>query len=451
MRPGLPLILLPALFAAVASAQDAEFDRQVDPGRDRPPGSSPPHGAKPDPQPSQPPGPPPPPDASGRVPRDQGKPTGRFIDEPFDPSALPSPPPPPEEPSLLDRITLRPELKLRLGAGYDSNVFRAERGRTADGYGRARGEAELLAAFPGGTELFGEVAGEATQYLERHRANEYVGSTFLEVFQPVTGWLDVGAQNTFEASRQNLLDDNGDLFPRGRFGSLDEELRLYAIFRPHEDVALEVGAAHRWKDYEENSGVESLDYREVRLDASASWRLLKSPRTRLKLKYRFRRRDYRELSARDRDGLVPIGGAPTLDLHRHQVNLTLFQDLKLSGQELRLVVGPGFTYNRDLFQDDRSYREVSGSLRVEWWPLPQRTRLDLSTRGVARDFVVRRPPGRSGLLRHRLVDVTLGCWQRLGELPVAVYAEGTAALWRSGDPLEGYERFIFEAGLEVVF
>jgi hypothetical protein len=178
------------------------------------------------------------------------------------------------------------------------------------------------------------------------------------------------------------------------------------------------------------------------------------PRARLKLKYRFRRRDYREFRARDRDGTIGPD-EPVLDLHRHQVNLTYFQDLRLGAQELRLVLGVGAAYNRDLHENDRSYREGSVSAQLEWWPVPQQegkgwgTKLELSVRGVARDFLVRQPPTDGGHLRHRLIDVSVGVWQRLGDLPLAVYAEATATHWRSGDPLEGYERFIIEGGVEL--
>lgn len=351
-------------------------------------------------------------------------------------------------PSFWDEVRLRHRSRLRLGSGLDTNVFRAGRSRTTDGFGAARGEVELLATFPQGAQLFAELGGESLLYFEREQANEHFGSAFVEAFQPTT-WVDFGVQNAFEYSRQNLLDDNGDLFPRGRFGSSDEEVRAYVIGRPHDDLALETGASYRWKDYEENAGVDSLDYQELRLDASASWRLSRAPRARLKLKYRFRRRDYREFRARARDGTIGEG-EPRLDLHRHQLNLTYFQDLQLGAQQLRVIVGVGGAYNRDLHEDDRSYREASASLQLEWWPRRDWTRLELGLRVVGRDFLVRHPPGQSGVLRHRLVDVTLGAWQRLhADWPVAVYGEVSITRWRSGDPVKGYERFVFQGGVEV--
>lgn len=438
--PLLAAALAGLLLAAPAAAQDREFDRQDLPER-------PEDGAPADVAPVSS-------DASGRPVRDQGRRRDpRFVpeDEVLDPSLLPGDEPEEEGPSLWDEIKLKHRGRVRVGAGHDTNVFRAERDRTGDGFGRAKGEVGLLAAFPQGAQVFAEVKGESLVYLEREQANEHFASAFLEVFQPLTPWFDVGAQNAFEYSRQNLLDDNGDLFPRGRFGSSDEEVRVYAIARPDPDVALEAGAAYRWKNYEENSGVDSLDYEEARFDASIGWKVAQDPRTRVKLKYRFRRRDYREFRARARDGTIGLT-EPLLDLHRHQLNLTFFQVLRVAGQEVRLIAGLGAAYNRDLHENDRSYRELSGSAQVAWSPVPDMTTIELGVRGLGRDFIVRKRPGRGGHLRHRLLDVSLGVWQRLRrDLPLAVFAEATFTDWRSGDPLEGYERFVIEGGVELVW
>lgn len=397
-------------------------------------------------------------DTSGRpVPPDRGRADDRYFipeDAGFDLGDLPergeaaAERREEEAPSFWDEIKLRHRGRVRLGAGGDTNVFRSERRRTGDGFGAASGELELLATFPQGAQVFTELGGNSLIYLEREQANEHFGSAFFELFQP-TAWVDFGLQNAYEYSRQNLLDDNGDLFPRGRFGSSDEEVRAYLIGRPHADVAIEGGASYRWKDYEENTGVDSLDYEEVRLDGSVAWKLSKSPRARLKLKYRFRRRDYREFRARARDGSIGLG-EPRLDLHRHQLNLTYFQDLQLGAQQLRVIAGVGAAYNRDLHENDRSYRELSTSLQLEWWPKRDWTRLELGVRAVGRDFLVRRPAGAPGRLRHRLLDVSIGVWQRLAEeWPIAAYLQVSITRWRSGDPLEGYERFVFEGGLEV--
>ena len=62
---------------------------------------------------------------------------------------------------------------------------------------------------------------------------------------------------------------------------------------------------------------------------------------------------------------------------------------------------------------------------------------------------VRQPAGQGGHLRHRLFELNVELWQRLGDLPLAVFAGGVASLWRSGDPTEDYDRYLIEGGLEV--
>ena len=63
--------------------------------------------------------------------------------------------------------------------------------------------------------------------------------------------------------------------------------------------------------------------------------------------------------ARARDGTVGPG-APSLDLHRHQLNLTWFQELRLAGRQGRLILGAGTVYNRDRFRNDRMAASPSG-------------------------------------------------------------------------------------------
>jgi hypothetical protein len=404
----------------------------------------------------------------------QTAPNPRFVPEVgLDPSLLPSRDATPSEPALRaevdDGIEFRLEGALGVSAGHDTNVFRADEDTTDDGFFRTSAEIELLTKFPDGNELFVELSGESLLYFNKTNANEGFVSSFIEYFHPLTSWLEVGVQNAFEYSEINLLDDNGDLFPRGRFGSLDEEARAFAIFRPQtgsgttlrlRDVAFELGASFRDKDYEENSGVDSLDYREGRFDGSVSYKISRSPRSRVKLKYRFRLRNYREFLARNRD-MSPSN--TILRLQRHQLNLTWFQQIETRALDAKVILGAGTVYNRDTHQNDRSYREGSVSLRTEIWPVSDWTRVDLSVRAIARNFIVRRPSAGPGHLRHRLVEVGVGVWQRLLRLPkrertqdwkgvtVALFAKGTASFWRSTDLQEDYDRYVLQGGLEATW
>lgn len=373
-----------------------------------------------------------------------------------------------EEPAPSETEWIRLGGKLWAAAGFDDNVFRAERDRTGDGFGQAHAEANLLLKLPTAGELFVEVAGESLIYFERERADEHYTSAFVEYYQPVLSWLELGVQNAFEFSRLNLLDDNGDLFPRGRFGSTDEEARAFAVLGfPVEalsDLSLEVGSSFRLKDYQENAGLESLDYLELRCDAAIRWKLSNSPRSRLKLKYRFRRRDYREFRARGRDGVVGPD-SPHLDLERHQLDLRWSQRMLVGqsgdrpGVQLRITAEAGVSYNRDDFQNDRSYRQTSGLLSVELWPVKDWTRFEVSVRAIGRDFVSRQPNGRGGRLRHRLARLRVGLWQQVWvrdknappeeTVRLAVFCSYSLTFWRSSDLGEDYDRSFARAGLEL--
>lgn len=401
-------------------------------------------------------------------------PNPRFVPEDgLDPSLLPSrdaPASKPEpRPEADNGIEFRLEGVFGFAAGHDTNTFRSDEDRTDDGFFRGSGELELLTKFPDGNELFVELSGESLLYFNETNANEGFVSSFIEYFHPLTSWLEFGVQNAFEFSQINLLDDNGDLFPRGRFGSLDEEARAFAIVRPQtgsgttlrlRDLAFEFGASFRDKNYEENSGVESLDYREGRFDSSVSYKISRSPRSRVKLKYRFRLRNYREFLARNED-VSPSD--KILRLQRHQLNLTWFQQIDARAFDAKLILGVGAVYNRDTHENDRSYREGSASLRTEIWPVKGWTRVDLSVRGIARNFIVRRPSVGGGHLRHRLVEAGVGVWQRLLRLPkqerardwkgvtLALFAKMRASIWRSTDFQEDYDRYVLQGGLEATW
>lgn len=383
-------------------------------------------------------------------------------DEPREPLA---PGPGPEKPkegeqprSFLEGVEIKPDGRARLQLGYDTNVNRSPDAR-GGGFFHGLGEVEALARFKEGRELFLSLTGEGVAYLHRSNADEMYVSSFGEYFHPVTDWLDTGVQNTLEYSRQNLLDDNGDLLPRESFNAWDEEPRAFAIFHAGDQLSFEMGGAFRWKDFEEQKGKASLDFYEIRGDAAVRVKIPWWPDAKIKVKYRFRERRYKQLLALTRDGAVDLV-APKLTLDRHQVNTTFSQKLRPFETEITITLGYGFTYNQDQFDNDRSYREHAGSLRVEWWLVKEWTRLEGELRGGARDFIVRQtdaakdalgnPIESSVLLRHRFLDVSFLVWQQVIE-HLAVVAEASWFGWNSSEHGESYRRFVFQAGLEGSF
>jgi hypothetical protein len=178
------------------------------------------------------------------------------------------------------------------------------------------------------------------------------------------------------------------------------------------------------------------------------------------VKYRFRERTYHQLLALDRDAwdtnVIDLA-APKLVIDRHQLNATFSQKLRPFETELTIAVGYGFTYNQDIFENDRSYREHAGSLRLEWWLVKDWTRFEAEVRGGGRDFIVRRvvppvipSPSSSPLLRHRFIDTSFLVWQQVVDHLAAV-VEASWFDWGSSDPSESYRRFVIQAGVEASF
>src|SRR5581483_3087142 len=120
------------------------------------------------------------------------------------PEPKPGAPAPTESPSSPDDIVIKANGRVRLELGYDSNVFRAERGASGDGFFHGYGEAQVLVTFPEERELFASVSGEGLYYFKDPIANETYASTFVDYYHPLSPIFDVDVQNTFEYSAQNL-------------------------------------------------------------------------------------------------------------------------------------------------------------------------------------------------------------------------------------------------------
>jgi hypothetical protein len=379
--------------------------------------------------------------------------------EPVPAGPTPEQKPSDEGRSFLDGIELKTNGRTRLEFGHDSNVIRTSDAHIGTFF-HGLGEVEALARFQEGRELFMSLTGEGVAYFpHRSNADEMYVSGFAEYFHPALEWLDVGLQNTLEYSRQNLLDDNGDLLPRESFNAWDEEPRAFAIMHAGDQASLELGTAYRWKNFEEVRGKTSLDFEELRFDAAIRVRIPWWADGKLKVKYRFRERTYHQLLALDRrawDTNLPDLTAPKLVIERHQVNTTVSQKLHPFETELTIALGYGFTYNLDIFANDRSYRENAGSLRIEWWLVKDWTRVEAEVRGGGRDFVVRRvvppviPSPSSPLLRHRFIDVSFLVWQQVVEHLAAV-VEVSWFDWGSSEPGESYRRLVAQGGIEASF
>lgn len=374
---------------------------------------------------------------------------------PVGPPPAPAPAPgekPAEEASKIGDVDVKANGRARVELGYDTNVFRAQSGKKEDGFFHGYGEADLLVTFPGERELFASVSGEGIHYFHNAIANETYAESFIDYYNPLTSVFDVDVQNTFAYSAQNLLDDNGDLLPRAKFDSYDEEARATLIAHAGQRLSFELSGGGRYNAFEDNPGLPSLSFFEIR--GSGGVRYKPWADARLRIRYVFRDRLYTELPANARDGSV-VAGDPKLELQRHQFLATFSQKLDLFGMRFVAQLGYTFTFNQDMFQNDRTYHENAVTAHLEWWPFPDWTELLVDLRGGNRAFLVRRTLVRGDplfgtRLEQNYLDVTVAFQQKIVE-HISVVVEASWFIYESTDIRSSYERFVAQGGIEASF
>ncbi len=391
--------------------------------------------------------------ASSYDPSDEAPPPGTE-----GPNAPAKPAPAPAEgeegPSILDRVELNG--RIRLSLGYDSNVFRAEVGKTGDGFFHGYGEVDALAHLPTAGELFASLSGEGLDYFSQKRGNEAYATSFVDLYQPLSAFFDgspfdIELQNTFGYSALSLLNDNGDLLPigNGKYDGFDEDGRASLILHTGERVSLELIAGARYRFFDDTL----FNYWEAR--AGAGVRVKLWTEARLKLRYVFREREYSELAANVRNGSAPIGD-PTLEIQRHQLTAIFSQTATdLFGTRLVALVSYTFTYNLDTFQNDRTYQEHSVAAHVEWSPFVDWTMIAVDVRGGDRPFLVHRTTQRGGLfpgtrLEQSYLEATVSVSQKVWD-HVSLVGELSYYFYHSTDVNSSYERLVMQIGIEGSF
>ena len=215
-----------------------------------------------------------------------------------------------------------------------------------------------------------------------------------------------------------------------------------------DELSLDIGGGGRYKNFEETAGLPSIDFQEIRGDTGFRFKVPWWKDGRLKMRYIFRERLYYAFPANLRDGSSNPQD-PKLELRRHQVRTSYSQKLRFLDMELSLVGGYTFTYNKDTFQNDRSYREHAVSGRIEWWLIKDWTRLEVEIRGGTRSFLVRRTTLDQSL-KQQFLDCSSLFWQQI--IPhVALVAEAGWYIYHSTETSESYGRFIIQGGVEASF
>jgi hypothetical protein len=350
--------------------------------------------------------------------------------------------------SVLDGIETQFDGRIRLEMGYDSNVFRSERGHSGDSFFHGLGEGNALVRFPGESELWVNGVAEGFHYLDFGLADEMYASCFADYYHPLGSIFDLDFQNTVEYSRQNLLDDNGDLLPRQKYNAIDEEFHAAVIAHLGKWLSWDAGAGYRVKHFDPTVGLPSLDFQEIRGDTGLKWKIPWWPDGRLKVRYIFRDREYFEFQAALRNG-TSTPSDPKLELQRHQVKTTYSQKVELFDMVFTAALGYTFTYNQDTFQNDRSYREHAISFRLEWWIVKEWTKLEFELRAGTRSFLVRRTI-LDQPLRQRYLDVSMLFSQKIIE-HLSLVGELGWYIYHSDDPGDSYGRLLVQGGIEASF
>jgi len=215
-----------------------------------------------------------------------------------------------------------------------------------------------------------------------------------------------------------------------------------------EALSWDFGGGFRYKNFEQTHGLPSLDFQEFRGDTGLRFSIPWWPDGRLKARYVFREREYYEFRASTRGGgASPLD--PKLELRRHQVRTSYSQKVDLFDMSFTVSGAYTFTFNQDVFRNDRSYREHALSGRLEWWPIPEWTRLEAEVRTGTRSFLVRRTL-LDKALRQRYLDCSLLVWQKVFD-HVAIVGEIGWYIYHSSDVRESYGRLLVQGGVEASF
>lgn len=247
------------------------------------------------------------------------------------------------------------EASARAEVGYDTNVFHTD-SATGDAFTRVGGWA--FSETNGTTQRWsGRLEVNRKFYREFSRADELEGFLDLRTSREL-GRLVAGAGLSSAFLELRLLDREGNLLPRTTFTSLSHRALGFADLRLAKDLYLGAEGGYRLKNYEETSGLPSLDYREWSAELGLTRYL--PARLSLRLQGSWEQRGYRERQAADAAGVLDPSN-PDLRLRQVEGEARL---RKRWGKRGLLEATFALRENDDLFQDELTYRQRAGSLRM---------------------------------------------------------------------------------------
>ncbi|MFN2433584.1 MAG: hypothetical protein ABR599_12365 [Gemmatimonadota bacterium] len=263
--------------------------------------------------------------------------------------------------------------------GWDSNVFQADSAR-GDGYGRLGGTA-TLSRESSRHRLSGYAELNRKFYWELSQADEWQAYLDLTASRDL-GRLLAGAGLRSAYVDRRYLDREGNLLPRKTFASFSNRLLAFADLRLARDLYAAAEGGYRLRDYEETSGLTSLDYGEWTAELGLTRYL--PARLSVRLQGRLEERAYDQRLAADAGGFLDAGN-PELRLRQVEGEARV---RKRWGREGLLEAVVALRSSQDVFEDELSYGQRSLAVRARHDL--SGTRLAVRGAVVGRDFDLRR-------------------------------------------------------------
>jgi len=243
-----------------------------------------------------------------------------------------------------------------LGLGHNSNVFLSDQNTQSDAFALLDASLETLFTPTRQSLIFGFINATFQDFFSLNDADELFANLVLYYRYRLSPLLALGISNTFAYTDLKLLDSEGEALPMDRFESVSDQIRLFGIYTHSKILRIEMGVFQRDFNVKEIGAEPSLDFKEIGGDLSSKHEL--SEAWSVKLRYKLKAIAYEDRQASNRtssfDGSFNSAN-PVIRLRRHEFELkTAF----IEEPVMEADIAGKYRINKDLFEDDLSYRQI---------------------------------------------------------------------------------------------
>ena len=249
---------------------------------------------------------------------------------------------------------------LGLFAGADENVYRSpdefESNAAFWGYwGLIRADWRIA----GKERLMSTATWQQVTYPDHPLADLEAGELRNWYTRPITDTSSMQASVRVKRRSDESANIRGEDFRRD-YAYWRYNAKLSWVWQPDRTHRFDWGSGYAFKNYDEVSGLESLDWHELSVDARYRYRTESAGI--LRVSYSLGRRDYQEALAGFRDG-SEMETNPQESHFYHDATLRYIYPLNE-----RLELGTGYSYEikNDRFADYESYQSHEFDLRANW-------------------------------------------------------------------------------------